>query len=56
MVIFSKVKLGVSPDVNALATIIIGIVAIGIILAAIDMRRQEVRRTKDVQMAAAANQ
>ena len=56
MVIFSKVKLGVSPDVNALATIIIGIVATGIVLAAVAMRRQEARRTKDVQMAAAANE
>jgi len=33
MVIFSKVKLGVSPDVNALATIIIGIVALGVFAA-----------------------
>ncbi|MBJ7578604.1 ABC transporter permease subunit [Devosia sp. MC532] len=33
MVIFSKVRLGVSPDVNALATIIIGIVAAGVLLA-----------------------
>ncbi|WP_172124460.1 ABC transporter permease subunit [Devosia sp. 919] len=31
MVIFSKVRLGVSPDVNALATIIIGIVALGVL-------------------------
>ena len=30
MVIFSKVRLGVSPDVNALATIIIGVVALGV--------------------------
>jgi putrescine transport system permease protein len=33
MVIFSKVKLGVSPDVNALATIIIGVVAMGVLAA-----------------------
>jgi putrescine transport system permease protein len=33
MVIFSKIKLGVSPDVNALATIIIGIVALGVAAA-----------------------
>jgi putrescine transport system permease protein len=32
MVIFSKVRLGVSPDVNALATIIIGVVAIGVFI------------------------
>jgi putrescine transport system permease protein len=30
MVIFSKVRLGVSPEVNALATIIISIVALAV--------------------------
>lgn len=39
MVIFSKVRLGVSPDINALATIIIGIVSVGVIASAIAMRR-----------------
>jgi putrescine transport system permease protein len=33
MVIFSKIRLGVSPDVNALATIIIGVVALGVVTA-----------------------
>lgn len=41
MVIFSKVRLGVSPDVNALASIIIGIVALGALIAALNMRRQK---------------
>jgi putrescine transport system permease protein len=35
MEIFSKVRLGVSPDINALATIIIGIVALGVGLATV---------------------
>jgi putrescine transport system permease protein len=35
MIIFSKVRLGVSPEVNALATIIIGVVATGVALATI---------------------
>ena len=39
MVIFSKVRLGVSPDINALATIIIAIVAIGVGIAMWLMRR-----------------
>ncbi len=39
MAIFSKVRLGVIPDVNALATIIIGVVAIGVIIAALVFRR-----------------
>ena len=45
MVIFSKVKLGVSPDVNALATIIIGIVATGVLIATlIQLRSMPTRR------------
>ncbi len=38
MVIFSKVRLGVSPDINALATIIIVIVAIGVVIASTQMK------------------
>lgn len=41
MVIFSKVRLGVSPDVNALATIIIGLVSLGIIAAALQINRSK---------------
>ncbi len=51
MVIFSKVKLGVSPDINALATIIIGIVAAGILIATIALKRQEKQRIRDTQLA-----
>lgn len=54
MVIFSKVRLGVSPDINALATIMVLLVTIGVIIAGILMARRERRRQKDVQMAAAA--
>ncbi|MBB4053373.1 putrescine transport system permease protein [Devosia subaequoris] len=41
MVIFSKVRLGVSPDVNALASIIIGIVALGVLAATIIQLRSK---------------
>ena len=41
MVIFSKVKLGVTPEINALATIIIGIVMLGVIIAGWMMLRQQ---------------
>lgn len=51
MVIFSKVRLGVSPDINALATIIIGIVALGVLLAALAMKRQERLQNRDAQLA-----
>jgi len=45
IVIFSKIKLGVSPDVNALASVIIGIVALGVVVATIlQLRRPKERR------------
>ena len=42
MVIFSKVRLGVSPDINALATIIIVLVAIGVLIASMQMKQKKV--------------
>ena len=53
MVIFSKVRLGVSPDVNALATLMVLIVATGVVLSTIFMQRQERRRQREMQLAAA---
>jgi putrescine transport system permease protein len=41
MVIFSKVRLGVSPDVNALATLIIVIVSLAVTVAALQFARSE---------------
>jgi putrescine transport system permease protein len=51
MVIFSKVKLGVSPDVNALASLIICLVGICVLTAGYLMRRGERRRALDAQWA-----
>jgi putrescine transport system permease protein len=56
MVVFSKVRLGVSPDINALATILITVVAIGVATAGVVMSRQQKIRDRDAQMALAANQ
>jgi putrescine transport system permease protein len=47
MVIFSKVRMGVTPDVNALATIIILIVGTGVVIAGLIMHSQEKRRLKE---------
>jgi putrescine transport system permease protein len=55
MVIFSKVRLGVSPDVNALATIMVLLVASGIVASSIWMRYQNKRRERDMRLAASAN-
>ena len=51
MVIFSKVRLGVSPDVNALATIMVLIVATGVVCSALFMQRQEKKRQREMQLA-----
>ena len=51
MVIFSKAKLGISPDVNALASLIIVIVGACVITAGVLMRRAERQRMSDAQMA-----
>lgn len=55
-VVFSKVRLGVSPDVNALATIMVLIVAIAVVGVGVGMQRQEKRRQRDIQRAIAANE
>jgi len=51
MVIFSKVRLGVSPDVNALATLMVLIVATGVVCSALAMQRREKRRQREMQLA-----
>jgi len=51
MVIFSKVKLGVTPDVNALASVIICVVGVCVVAAGYLMRRAERQRLEEAQLA-----
>jgi putrescine transport system permease protein len=51
MVIFSKVKLGVSPDINALASLIIILVGACVLVAGWFLRRAERQRLSDAQLA-----
>ena len=50
ILIYSRIKLGLRPDINALATIIIMTISIGVMLAAWIMWRQEKQQIKDRQM------
>ena len=50
MLIYSRVRLGLRPDINALATIIILVVAIGVLLAAWIMFRQQKQRALELKM------
>lgn len=56
ILIWSKVKLGVTPDINALASLIIVIVGICVGIAGILMNRAEKRRERDIHLATAANE
>lgn len=52
ILIYSRIRLGLRPDINALATIIIVVVAIGVIVAGYLMLRQQRQRERDMQIAA----
>ncbi len=49
--IFSSIRLGVSPEINALSTVMIAIVAVGVIVASLVSKRNLVRQQKDEQAA-----
>ncbi len=53
MVIYSKVNLGVSPDMNALASLVILLVSTGIAVAGWLSRRADRQRVRDMALAAA---
>ncbi|NKL16120.1 ABC transporter permease subunit [Rhizobium leguminosarum bv. viciae] len=53
MRIYSQVRLGVKPEINAVCTILIGIVAVGVICASIITKRRETQRQRDERAAAA---
>ncbi|MDA7967392.1 MAG: ABC transporter permease subunit [Gammaproteobacteria bacterium] len=53
MLIYSRVRLGLRPDINALATIIIFTVAVGVALAGWLLLRQRKQRERDMRMVSA---
>jgi putrescine transport system permease protein len=55
ILIWSKVRLGVTPDINALATVIVVAVGFIVTVSAYVMNRIEREREHDIQMAIAAN-
>lgn len=54
LVVFSRARLGLNPSVNAVATVIIVLVAIGVVVAGYLIARAERRRTLEVAAAARA--
>lgn len=54
MKIWSSVRLGVSPEINALSTILIGLVTVGVIAASLASKQAALRAKRDEQTAARA--
>jgi len=46
MKIFSSVRLGVTPEINAVCTVLIGLVTVGVLAASLSIKREDWRRRK----------
>lgn len=53
MKIYSQVRLGVTPEINAISTILVGIVTVGVVAASLINRHATLRRERDEHMAVA---
>jgi putrescine transport system permease protein len=51
MKIYSQVRLGVTPEINAACTLLIAVVALGVLTASVINKRREVQRRRDEQAA-----
>jgi len=51
MKIYSQVRLGVTPEINAVCTILVGLVTIGVIAASLVTKRQQVQKERDERAA-----
>jgi len=54
MKIYSQVRLGVTPEINAVCTILIGLVTAGVLVASVVTKRRAVQKARDEQAAARA--
>lgn len=51
MKIYSQVRLGVTPEINAISTILVGVIAFSVLVAALFAKRQEVLKQRDQRLA-----
>jgi putrescine transport system permease protein len=54
MRIYSAVRLGVTPEINAVSTVLIAVVTVGVVAASLITKRQEVERQRAERLAATA--
>ncbi|MEE2950765.1 MAG: ABC transporter permease [Pseudomonadota bacterium] len=53
MKIYSQVRLGVTPEINAVCTILVGLVTLGVITATLVNKRREVKKSREGELAMA---
>lgn len=53
MKIYSQMRLGVTPEINAVSTILIGIVSVGVVITSVLHKRREAQRQRDQRLARA---
>ena len=53
MKIYSQVRLGVTPEINAVCTVLVGLVTVGVVAASVATRRREEARERDRRAAVA---
>jgi len=53
MKIYSQVRLGVTPEINAVCSVLIAVVTVGVLAASITLKRREVERRRAEQLAMA---
>lgn len=51
MKIYSQVRIGVSPEINALSSILIAVVAVGVVTASLVTKQAQVKRMKEERLA-----
>ena len=51
MKIYSQVRLGVTPEINAVSTILVGVVALGVVAASLITKRREIERERAEHLA-----
>ena len=51
MKIYSQMRLGVTPEINAVSTILIGIVSVGVVVTSILHKRRQAQRERDERLA-----
>ncbi len=49
MKIFSQVRLGVTPEINAICSVLVALVTVGLIISSLSLKRNEIKRAREAE-------